>query len=156
MKVYLIQHGESKSEKEDPERPLTEKGREVVESVASYVASLGVDVAQILHSGRLRARQTAELFAQYLLPLQTVKEEKGLGPLDDPGEAKRLIQEAERPLMIVGHLPHLSRLLSSLILGTPENEVVRFKKGGVVCLSESDNQWFVDWVLAPELIHSTL
>jgi len=153
MKVYLIQHGESKSETEDPERPLTEKGKEVVESVASYCTSLRLDVAQILHSGRLRATQTAELFAQYLLQPQTVKDEKGLGPLDDPGKAKRLIEQAERPLMIVGHLPHLSRLVSLLVLGTPEYEIVKFKMGGVVCLSESDNKWFVDWVLVPELIH---
>lgn len=153
MKVYLVQHGESKSEIEDPERPLTQKGKEVVGSVASYVAPLGAEVAQVVHSGRIRAKQTAELFAQYLSPTQGVREEKELGPLDDPQEAKRLIQQAERPLMIVGHLPHLSRLASLLILGTPENEIIRFKMGGVVCLSESDNKWFVEWALAPELIH---
>ena len=153
MKVYLVQHGEAKSEMEDPQRPLTEKGKQEVESVAAYVASLEVEVAQILYSGRLRAKQTAELLAHYVSPTQGVREEKGLGPLDDPQEAKRLIQQAERPLMIIGHLPHLSRLASLLILGTPENEVVRFEMGGVVCLSESDKKWFVQWVLVPELIH---
>ena len=153
MKVYLIQHGEAKSETEDPQRPLTEKGKEEVESVASYVANLEMEVAQILHSGRLRAKQTAELFARYLSPAQGVREEKGLGPLDDPREAKQLIQQAETPLMIVGHLPHLSRLASLLILGIPENEVFRFKMGGVVCLSEIDKKWFVQWALVPELIH---
>jgi len=153
MKVYLVQHGEPKAETEDPDRPLTEKGKEVVASVASYCASLELGVAQILHSGRLRATQTAELFARYLAPARGIREEKGLGPLDDPGEAKRLIKQAERPLMMVGHLPHLSRLVSLLVLGTPEYEIVKFKMGGVMCLSESDNKWFVDWVLVPELIH---
>ena len=80
MKVYLVQHGESKSETEDPERPLTEKGKEVVGSVAGYVAPLGVEVTQILHSGRPRAKQTAELLAQYLLLVQSIRERVGLAP----------------------------------------------------------------------------
>lgn len=153
MKVYLVQHGEAKSEAEDPERPLTEEGKQTVESVARYVASLGLDVAEVIHSGRLRAKQTAEIFAKHLSPAQAVRDERGLDPLDDPQEAKRLIQQAERPLMIVGHLPHLSRLASLLILGTTENEIIRFKMGGVVCLGESDNRWLVVWIFMPELIH---
>ena len=153
MKVYLVQHGESKSEAEDPERPLTEKGKEAVGTVADYVAPLGLEVAIIVHSSRLRARQTAEIFARCLSPAQGVREVEGVGPLDDPHEAEQLIQRAERPLMIVGHLPHLSRLASLLILGTPEHEVIRFRMGGVVCLSESDNKWSVEWALMPELVH---
>jgi phosphohistidine phosphatase len=152
VKVYLVQHGEAKSEMEDPQRPLTEKGKQEVESVAGNLASVQVEVAQILHSGRLRAKQTAELFAHYLSPAEGAREEKGLGPLDDPQDAKRLIEQAERPLMVVGHLPHLSRLASLLISGTPDNEIVRFKMGGVVCVSESDKKWFVQWALLPELI----
>jgi len=153
MEIYLVQHGESKSETEDPERPLTEKGKEAVESVASYVAPLGVEVAQVIHSGRLRAKQTAELFAQYLSPPQGIKQEGGLGPLDDPQQAKRLIEQAERPLMIVGHLPHLGRLASLLILGAPDKEIIKFTMGGVVCLSRSDDSWLVEWALIPKLIH---
>ena len=153
MEIYLVQHGESKSETEDPERPLTEKGKEAVESVAGYVASLGVEVAQVIHSGRLRAKQTAELFAQYLSLPRGVKEEKGLGPLDDPQEAKRLIGQVGRPLMIVGHLPHLGRLASLLILGASDKEVIKFTMGGVVCLSHKDDSWLVEWSLIPKLIH---
>jgi phosphohistidine phosphatase len=153
MVIYLVQHGESKSETEDQERPLTEKGKEAVESVASYVAPLGVEVAQVIHSGRLRAKQTAELFTHYLSPPQGVKEETGLGPLDDPQQAKRLIDQAERPFMIVGHLPHLGRLASLLILGAPDKEVIKFTMGGIVCLSQRDDSWLVEWGLIPKLIH---
>jgi len=153
MEIYLVQHGEAKSETEDPERPLTEKGKEAVELVASHIAPLGLGVAQVVHSGRLRAKQTAKIFAQYLSPPQGVKEEKGLGPLDDPQQAKRLIQQAERPLIIVGHLPHLSRLVSLLVLGTPDKEVIKFIKGGVVCLSQRNDNWLVEWALIPKLIH---
>ena len=153
MKIYLVQHGEAKPEMEDTERPLTEKGQETVESVAKFVASAGVDVAEIIHSGRLRAKQTAELFARYLAPTQGVREEKGLGPLDDPNQSMQLIQQAKGPLMIVGHLPYSSRLVSSMILDSIEIETIRFKMGGVVCLGESDNKWLIDWAFVPELIN---
>jgi len=152
MNIYLVQHGEAKPEAEDPERPLTEKGRHSVESVASYMGSLGLEVAEIVHSGRLRAKQTAEIFAGCLVPAQGVREERGLGPMDDPAQAKRLIDQVERPLMIVGHLPHLSRLASLVILGDIGTEIIRFKMGGVVCLSESDSKWCIDWALVPEFI----
>lgn len=151
MEVYLVQHGESKPESEDPERPLTDKGRGEVESVARYIAERGAKVSQILHSGRLRAKQTAELFARYLVPAQGVAEQRGLAPLDDPGEAKQMVEQAETSLMLVGHLPHLSRLASLLILGSPEKEVVGFTKGGVVCLGRRNGDWSVNWALPAEL-----
>jgi len=152
MEVYLVQHGESKSEAEDPERRLTEKGRSKVESVARYVADLGIKVSQVVHSDRLRAKQTAEIFAQHLKPPRGASEQEGLGPLDDPGKAKGLILEAKEPLMLVGHLPYLSRLASLLVLGDPEKEIVKSRMGGIVCLARSDNRWLVSWALTPELV----
>jgi len=152
MEIYLVQHGEPKSEAEDSQRPLTDNGKRVVESVAGYVAAMGLEISGIIHSGKLRAKQTAELFAQHFLPSQGIKEESGLGPLDDPHQAKELVKQAERPLMIVGHLPHLGRLASLLILGTLEKEVIRFRMGGVVCLTKWDDNWSIKWALTPELI----
>jgi phosphohistidine phosphatase len=153
MEIYLVQHGESKSEIEDPERPLTDKGKVEVESVARHVAALGIKVGSIIHSGKLRAKQSAELFARYLLPPHGVREEKGLAPLDDPHQAKHLIEQAQSPLMIVGHLPHLSRLVSLLTLDNPEKEVIRFRMGSIVCLGRSgDDSWSIEWFLIPQLI----
>jgi len=152
MEIYLVQHGEAKSETEDPERPLTNKGRKKVVPSARYVAALGIEVAQILHSGRLRAKQTAEIFAQFLSPPQGIREQEELAPLDDPHPTKQLVQQAEKPLMIVGHLPHLSRLTSLLILGALEKEVIRFTMGGVVCLSREDSNWQIKWALTPEIL----
>jgi phosphohistidine phosphatase len=51
--------------------------------------------------------------------------------------------------MIVGHLPHLSRLASLLVLGEAEKEVVRFRMGAVVCLARSGESWSIDWTLIP-------
>jgi phosphohistidine phosphatase len=152
MEVYLVQHGESKPESEDVKRPLTDKGRAEVEYVALYIAGLELQVTRIFHSSRLRAKQTAEIFAQHLVPAPTVLEQKGLEPSDDPHQTKRLIQQEEKSLMLVGHLPHLSRLASLLILGDQEKEAVRFRMGGVVCLGRSNDGWLIDWSIIPKIV----
>ena len=149
MEVYLVQHGESKSETEDPERPLTDRGREEVDAVARRMADLGIEVVQVVHSSKLRAKQTAELFAQHLVPPQGIAQRESLAPLDDPDEAKDFVSRAQEPLMIVGHLPHLSRLASLLVLGKAEREIVKFKMGAVVCLVRSGETWSVDWAFVP-------
>ena len=63
MRIYLVQHGASKSEAEDPERSLTDEGRQTVEKMADYLTSAGASVDRIKHSGKLRARQTAGILA---------------------------------------------------------------------------------------------
>lgn len=68
MKLYLVQHGESKPESEDPARPLTNAGRAAVEQVGYHLfraALLAADVV-IRHSGKLRAAQTARILASCL------------------------------------------------------------------------------------------
>ena len=152
MYLYLIQHGEAKSEKEDSARPLSEKGSRDARKVASFVSSnTGVAVELIFHSGKLRAAQTAEIVAEYLKPSKGVSERDGLTPMDDPAIwAKRL--ETGADLMLVGHLPHLARLASLLICGNPEAGVINFHMGGIVCLKRDDAQWSVEWMIAPAMI----
>ncbi len=152
MDVYLVQHAEAKSEQEDPARPLTDRGREEVQRVARHAARIGLKVAEIRHSGKLRAKQTAEILAEHLSPPHGIREMKGLSPMDDPTEAKGVVEASQEPLMLVGHLPHLSRLASALLVGDPGREVIRFRMGGVVCLSKIEGGWVVKWALIPELV----
>jgi phosphohistidine phosphatase SixA len=63
MRVYLVQHGESKSEEEDPQRRLTGEGVRNVQKVAQFLRPLGLKLAAIWHSDKDRARQTAEILA---------------------------------------------------------------------------------------------
>ena len=150
MHLYLVQHGEATPETEDPARPLTARGREEVRRVAARAATLGIRVAEIRHSGKLRARQTAEILAAPLAPLRGICEGDDLAPDDDPETAKAEIESAGEPLMLVGHLPHLSRLASLLVLGDPGREIIRFRNGAVVCLIAVEGRWLVQWVLTPE------
>ncbi len=150
MELYLVQHGEAKPESEDPSRPLTDKGRHETEVVASLAARLGLRLNRIFHSGKLRARQTAEIMAEHLKPSGGVSEASGLAPLDSPEKAKELIEAEGGAVMICGHLPHLSRLVALLTVGDPEKTVVKFRYSAIVALTREENKWAVSWMLTPE------
>lgn len=151
MEVYLVQHGEARPEVEDPARPLTDRGHDEVQRVARHAAHLGLQVSEICHSGKLRARQTAEILAEQLSPHRGIRAMDGLSPTDDPTKAGTAIEAASEPMMFVGHLPHLSRLASLLLAGMPDREIIRFRMGAIVCLARAEGRWLLHWILTPEL-----
>ena len=75
---------------------------------------------------------------------------KGLNPNDDVTLVAASLQGDQESIMLVGHLPHLSRLVSLLVTGDPEIEIVRFRNAGIVCLSQQDGKWAIDWVMQPD------
>jgi phosphohistidine phosphatase len=152
MDLYLVQHGEAKPEAEDPERPLTDQGTETVRRMASWAARVGVRVDQIRHSGKRRAEQTAALLAERLSPANGVFAAEGLKPNDDVRPVAEALRAGHGPVMLVGHLPSLSRLAGLLVAGDPEGGVARFRQGGIVCLSQEEGKWAVNWVMPPELL----
>ena len=107
MILYLVQHGEAKSEAEDPERSLTEAGAAVVERMADWATRTGLVVEQIRHSGKRRAEQTASILAKRLKPAQGVAAIGGLNPGDDVRATAKNLQSDQGQVMLVGHLPHL-------------------------------------------------
>jgi phosphohistidine phosphatase len=150
--LYLVQHGEATSQEDDPSRPLTDDGRRQVGRVARAIAAIGIAPAGIYHSGKLRAEQTAQILAETLNPGLSPSRLEGLAPKDDPALAERTVATFAAPVMLVGHLPHLSRLCSQLLVGDPSRPVVAFQNGGVVCLArEGDEGWRVRWLVTPEV-----
>lgn len=151
LRHYLVRHGEAKADMEDPTRPLSDRGREEVRRVARYAAILGLAVAEIRHSGKLRARQTAEILAEYLAPRLGIRQIDGLAPGDEPDRVRAELEAAGEPFMLVGHLPHLSRLVSALVLGDSKAEIIWPDAGAMVCLAKTDRGFRLLWVLTPEL-----
>jgi phosphohistidine phosphatase len=154
MQLYLVQHGKTKSKEEDPDRPLTDEGATDVRKVAAYVAeNADIHVNKILHSGKTRALQTAEIVAEHLIPWGGVEMAENLAPLDDPTLwAQRLKGETE-DLMLVGHLPHLAMLTSLLVCRSIEKKPVSFKNGGIVCLGRDDEgDYSVMWIVTPDIV----
>jgi len=153
MRLYLVQHGAAKPESEDPQRSLTEEGRRTVERMAAWAAELGIQVQRIEHSTKLRARQTAEILATRLAPPGGTLERTGLAPNDDVEPVRERLEQETADLIIAGHLPFLSRLVSRL-LGLPADQpVVRFQMGGIVCLERSpEGRWEIVWAVPPEIV----
>ncbi|RLB42174.1 MAG: phosphohistidine phosphatase SixA [Deltaproteobacteria bacterium] len=153
MKIYLVQHGKAVSKEENPQRPLSEQGRAEVSRVAEFLKKAGIRPPVIIHSGKLRAKETAEILALSLNPGAVPVEKKGISPLDDPSKIASEIQDLSDGTMIVGHLPHLGKFASLLVTDNPEKGVARFQQGGILCL-EQDNEakWAVAWLIVPQIL----
>lgn len=147
-----MQHGVAAAEVEDPARPLTAAGRAAVARVAAHARAVGIRPATCVHSGKLRARQTAHVLARTLGVL-TTEERPDLNP-GDPVEpvADWIATRPVESLAVVGHLPFLERLTGLLVAGDPEARVVAFHNAGLVALVPNEGRYAVDWVLVPSLV----
>jgi len=152
MSLYLVQHGKSLRKEADPEQGLSEEGASDVERIAGVAKSYGVLVSSIQHSGKKRARQTAQIFASALKPEKGLGERSGINPLDDV-EAIASELRSEENLMLVGHLPFLEKLTSHLVTGSAERRIFKFQNGGIVCLDKEPDapSWFIKWTLMPKI-----
>lgn len=152
MPIYLVQHGLSLPKEDDPERGLSPTGITRVRLIADVAAHYGVRVEGIVHSGKKRAAQTAELFATALEPVDGVTVRNGLAPLDDVTPWANQLDPGSN-LMLVGHLPFMERLVSLLTTGSLDFRPFKFQNGGVVCLNrDGENQrWYVQWALMPDI-----
>jgi phosphohistidine phosphatase len=112
----------------------------------------GVRISCITHSGKKRARQTAEIFAAALNPEHGVQERAGLNPLDDVVQLAAALNSKE-DLLLIGHLPFMERLTSYLITGSVDTLVFKFQNGGIVCLDRDPDKpsWFIKWALMPKI-----
>jgi phosphohistidine phosphatase len=152
--LYLVQHGRSQPKEIDPEQGLSEQGIIEVERVAERAHHLNLHVSEIIHSGKKRARQTAEIFSGWLVHGKEPSVATGLNPTDDVLPVAQTFADREN-LMLVGHQPFLDRLTSQLIVNNPDVPVVHFINGGIVCLERWEREmgrkiWSVRWIITPE------
>ena len=153
MRLYLVQHAKAEPKDVDPERPLTEEGRRDIQKVAEFIKPLDLSVDYLWHSGKTRAAQTAEVLTEVIEIRNQMAAREGLAPNDDVEAVRDEIVSAQQDIMIVGHLPFVSKLASLLLTDSESANVVAFKQGGIVCLYYSDeSQWQIDWMVTPELL----
>ena len=152
MALYLVQHGKSVSKEVDPHKGLSEEGIEEVRTIAGVAAHYGVKVSRIVHSGKRRASQTAEIFGEALLPDKGIEVIEGINPLDDPAVFGAATAVDEN-LMIVGHLPFLERLIAFLVADRTDPPVFRLQNGGIVCLDDypGTSRIVIRWALMPHI-----
>jgi len=153
MKLYLVQHAKAASKENDPQRSLTEEGRRDIQKVAEFIKPLDLSVDYLWHSGKNRTQQTAKILADVVEVKKEMAAHDGLAPNDDVTVLKDEIMSAHADIMIVGHLPFLSKLTSLLLTDSQSSRTVAFKNGGIVCLDYSDHsQYQLDWMIIPELL----
>ena len=153
MKLYLVQHAKAASKDIDPDRPLTEEGRRDVQKVAAFIEVLNLEVDLLWHSGKARAAQTAEVLAGVVNVKTKMTTRDGLAPNDDVTVIKDELLSGGDDVMIVGHLPFLTKLTSLLLADNESAGIVAFQNSGIVALERStDNQWQINWMVTPELL----
>ncbi len=156
MKLFLVQHGEACAKDVDPERPLTERGKADVARLADFLLKAGVQADQVIHSGKLRARQTAERLADAIAPGVALTESGLINPNDNPKAFDWQSECWDRETLVVGHLPFMARLVSHLVMGNQDRPVNAFQPGTVVCLEhDGDTRWLVAWMIRPHLLKPT-
>ncbi len=152
MPLFLVQHGKQTPKDQDPEQHLSEQGKEDVARIAGTAKGYNVKVSRIEHSGKARARETAEVFAQALDPEKGVGQREGIKATDDVKPLKDQVKPGDN-LMLVGHLPFMEKLASHLITGNEGPPVIKFQNGGIVCLDSypDTENWCIKWTLMPRI-----
>ena len=153
MKIYLVRHGKAFNKSDNPERSLTEEGKGEVVKVASVIKKSKIKLNTIFHSGKARAKETAELIAQFIPPQEGIYQSQDLEPMVEPSIWVDRIRNLKKDIMLVGHLPHLGRLVS-LLLTNDEKEIINFAPVTIVCLSKEDENFSVDWVISPDICYN--
>lgn len=153
MLLYLVRHGEAlSSDTGDASRALSPKGIAEAEKAALHLNKIGVSVDLIIHSVKARAKQTAVIFAGNLNPPKGISESGDLGPLADPGIMATKLESMDCDLMLVGHMPYMSRLASLLVYGYSDDSALVFETCSVACLMHFQGVWQLLWFVSPSVI----
>ncbi|MDA1060542.1 MAG: phosphohistidine phosphatase SixA, partial [bacterium] len=144
-------HGTANTPDKDPEKGLSEEGKAEAKKIADFLKKSNIEVPQIIHSDKKRAKETAEIIGE-VLGVDMVTQKTGLAPNDEINLMESEIRHREENLMIVGHLPFLDRLTSSLLTGDQDLEVIELPAAGVIFLENIEGKWELRWLLGPDQV----
>jgi phosphohistidine phosphatase len=144
MILYVVRHAlaEDAATGGDEARHLTEVGRQRTLKAAAGMRALGLEFDLILTSPLARAAETAEIiattYASGLAPRVLTELATGIAP----GDAIAALAPFGRndSVIIVGHEPQLSALVSILLTGEHDAMHLRMRKGGCVALELPANR----------------
>ena len=148
MSMFFVQHGIALDKSVDVDRPLSEQGKQNVKKIANHIAKQDLSIKQVYHSGKLRAAQTARLFAA-ILNIPKVQQHDLLSPNDD---VNQLIPLLEDNCMYVGHLPHIEKMVSRLLCGNENTKIVQFENAAVACINRNEEEDRLNWMLKPSML----
>jgi phosphohistidine phosphatase len=161
MNIFILRHGiaverGTKGFENDSERPLTARGKRQLRKSAAAMRKMKLRFDLILSSPYERAKRTAEIVAE---GLKLKKRLKFSDALKYDGDAVELVHQLStlksmpENLLLVGHEPYLSQLISLLVSGD-EDVGIDFKKGGLCKLEAEKLQYGkcaqFAWLLTPK------
>ncbi len=140
----------------DSKRALTVAGEKEVEEIAGALAKLGIKLDLVVSSPLARAQQTATIVAKKL----KIKKDKlqDWEELKPEGSRIKLYERLARirpdaSVMVVGHEPYLTSLVSELAFDGQKGRIVMKKAGlariGVVSL-RTKPRGELKWLLTPK------
>ncbi|WP_163832046.1 phosphohistidine phosphatase SixA [Spartinivicinus ruber] len=148
MRLYFVQHGVAVDKDVNAERPLSKVGHNESTKVAVYLKQHNVNIKKICHSEKLRAKQTAAVFAENL-NVNSLVEVTGMSPNDDPNIlVDNLLEDGA---MYVGHLPNLEKVVSQLVADNKASDVIQFQNSAVACVEVEAGQGSILWFIPPML-----
>jgi len=146
----LLQHGDAKPETVDPERSLSEKGEQQARKAADFLKRLPFYPDLIVHSGKKRSKETAEIICFALGGIK-LEERAGIGPNDDIAPLKTELLRENRTILVVGHQPFLGKLAASLMEKEPP--VVDMQNASPLVLAKSGESFIIETYIKNEYIH---
>ena len=147
--VYLVHHADAVAGNVDHTRPLSPRGVAQADQLAKLLAERGAKPAVIWHSGKLRARQTAEACWRAVNPFAEFAAARGLQPDDDPDTMAVALDAENRDVLIASHMPFLPALLHRLTTGRRDRMSAAFPLHGAVALERNSTLWVERWRLSP-------
>ena len=151
MTLYLARHATAFSASEDPKRRLSPEGLVEAERVALFLKSRIVVPRTIYHSPKMRAHQTARIFAT-ILGVEELVESAKLLPSDSADYWHELLQHEEADTMLVGHLPHIEELALSLLGVRQGGGRIGFSPASVLCLEKVESSFLLRWFIEPSIL----
>ena len=139
MDIYILRHGKAEERlsgiKSDAKRKLTVTGKNEMESIAIGIKNLDYSFDYIISSPLVRAKETADIVAEHLGKKKKITIWDELKPESNILDThKKLVNlSPDVKILLVGHEPHLSELVSSII-SDDTNVSINLKKGGFVSL----------------------
>ena len=161
--LYILRHGIAVDPGTqgipDDDRPLTPRGRKRMREIARGLRRLDLRPDRIITSPLPRASATAELVAGALAAVKGLETAEVLRAGSDARAIRDWLRgRAEGRLMIVGHNPGLTDLITLLVLGEGDGSrppICELKKGGIAALrplSSAPDRFGLEWVATPRLI----
>jgi phosphohistidine phosphatase len=155
MRLYIVQHGDSLPKDVDPDRPLSDRGRADIQRLTKWLSSHNVQIVQILHSGKTRAKETAEILRPLLKSQSQIYEGQGLAPNDSPEAFLHQLIDSEIDTLVAGHMPFVARIVSQALTGAPDRQLVEFVPGSVAGIERSEGtSWRLFVFVRPESLRS--